>query len=190
MTTAQPNLPNQVKWVWLILLLIIVVAIISGCTTAEKLLDKAERKDAAIVAKYARDKFPCTDLLKPDTSVVYKDSLVFVEIECPEVMPDSVLLIKTDTVKNTIIKTIKVPVNIPIQIKYITKWYEDSAKLKLYDVALNKANTANEKLQATVISQDNKIARKTKENWIWRAIALCLMAWQGWKIYRKIMIKI
>jgi hypothetical protein len=187
MKTAQPN---HIKWAWLILLLIIVVAIIAGCSTAEKLLDKAERKDPAIVAKYARDKYPCTDLLKHDTSIVYKDSLVLVEIECPEVMPDSVILIKTDTVKNTIIKTIRVPVNIPVQIKYITKWYEDSAKQKICNEALNKADLSIQKLQAANDKLTTKVAHRGKENWIWRIIAICLICWQGWKIYRKLMIKI
>jgi len=182
--THKINPQSQIKIVWLMLLAIIVIAILAGCTTAEKLLNKAEQKDPAIVAKYARDKYPCTELLRPDTSIVYRDSLVLVEIECPELI-EPTTIVKIDTVNNVITKTIRVPVNMPIRTQTITKWYEDSAKLKLYDVALNKANTANEKLQAANDKLTVKVARKNKENWIWRAIALCLLAWQGWKLYRR-----
>ena len=149
-------------------------------------MDKAERKDPTIVAKCARDKFPCTDLLKPDTSIVYKDSLVFVEIECPEVMPDSVVLVKTDTVKNTIIKTIRVPVNVPVQIKYITKWYEDSAKQKICNEALNKADLSIQKLQAANDTLTAKVAHRGKENWIWRIIASFFIILWVWRKYKQL----
>jgi hypothetical protein len=189
MTTAQPNLPKQVKWVWLEYLLIIVVAIIAGCRTAEKLLDKAERKDPAIVAKYARDKYPCTDLLKNDTAIIWKDSIIY--IDCPDnTNPFEVVVIKTDTVKNTVIKTVRVPVTVPIQVKYITKWYEDSAKLKIYATELNKTIVAAQKLQADKDKLTAKAARRGKENWIWRIIATVLICWQVWKIYRKITTRI
>jgi len=186
MTTAQPN---HIKWAWLILLLIIVVAIIAGCRTAEKLLDKAERKDPAIVAKYARDKYPCTDLLKNDTAIIWKDSIIY--IDCPDnTNPFEVVVIKTDTVKNTVIKTVRVPVTVPIQVKYITKWYEDSAKLKIYATELQGCNTAVLKLQTDKDKLTAKAARRGKENWIWRIIATVLICWQVWKIYRKITTRI
>ena len=189
MTTAQPNLPNQIKWVWVILLLVIIIGIIAGCSTAEKLLDKAERKDPAIVAKYARDRYPCTELLEPDTAVIWRDSVIY--IECPDnTNPFEVVVIKTDTVKNTVIKTVRVPVTVPIQVKYITKWYEDSAKLKVAAVDLQGCNTAVLKLQASNDSLKAKSDRRGKENWIWRIIASVLICWQVWKIYRKLTIKI
>lgn len=189
MTTAQPNLPNQVKWVWLALLTIIVIAILAGCSTAEKLLDKAEKKDPAIVAKYARDKYPCTDLLKPDTAIIWKDSVIY--IECPDnTNPFEVIVVKTDTVKNTVIKTVRVPVTVPIQVKYITKWYEDSAKLKISAVALNNCNTEAKALKVANNKLTAKSARRGVENWIWRVIALILIGLKLLKIYRKLMIKI
>lgn len=166
----------------------ILIMLFPSCYNAKKAtqqVNKANDNYPEVVAKIARDKYPCTDLLKPDTLITYKDSLVLVEIECPELI-EPTTVVKIDTVNNVITKTIRVPVNMPIQTRTVTKWFEDSAKLKLYDVALNKANTANEKLQATVIAQDKKIAHKTKENWIWRIIAICLICWQVWKIYRRI----
>lgn len=179
---------KQIKVVWLILLAIIVAAILAGCTTAEKLLNKAERKDPAIVAKYARDKYPCT-LLKNDTAIIWKDSIIY--IECPDnTNPFEVVIVRTDTVQNTVIKTIRVPVKVQLPSKLVTRWYEDSAKLKICATELNKSIVAAQKLQADKDKLQHKADRRGKENWIWRAIALCLMAWQGWKIYRKITIKI
>jgi len=167
------------------LLAIIVIAILAGCTTAEKLLNKAERKDPAAVARLARTKYPCTDLLRPDTAIIWWDSTIY--IECPDnTNPFEVVTVRTDTVNNIVTKIIKVPVKVQLPGKVVTRWFEDSAKLKIYATELSGCNTANEKLQATVISQDKKIARKNKENWIWRIIALCLLAWQGWKLYRRL----
>lgn len=187
--TQRPKLQSQIKWVWLALLTIIIIAILAGCSTAEKLLDKAEKKDPAIVAKYARDKYPCTDLLKPDTAVIWKDSVIY--IECPDnTNPFEVITVRTDTVQNTVIKTVRVPVTVPIQVKYITKWYEDSAKLKVAAVELSGCNTAVLKLQAANDKLSAKAAHRGKENWIWRIIATVLICWQVWRIYRKIMIKI
>lgn len=167
---------------------LIALLFLSGCYTAEKAtnqVNKADSKYPEIVAKLARDKYPCTDLLKPDTAVVFKDTTIY--IDCPEVVTtNNFETVRTDTVNHVITKTVRVPVNIPIKTQVVTKWYEDSAKLKLYAVALNKAIAANEKLQASNDTLQNKVARKSKENWIWRIIALCLIAWQAWKFYRRL----
>lgn len=181
----QSNLPNQFKYLWVALLLIIIIAMIYGCSSAQKLMDKAERKDPEIVAKYARDKYPCTDLLTPDTTIIYKDSLIFVDVECPDVIP-SEIVVKTDTIKNTIIKTIRVPVNLPVQIKYITKWYEDSAKLKICDIALNKAHIDNKNLQAANDTLTAKVYHKGLENWIWRIVASIFIFLFVWRKYKQL----
>lgn len=168
---------------------LLLILILSGCSTAKELLDKAEKKDPAIVAKYARDKYPCSDLFKPDTAIVYKDSMVFVEVECPEVVTAETI-IKIDTVNNVVMKTIRVPVTVRTAGQVITKYYEDSAKLKIYATELNGCNTEVQTLKASNDSLSDKAARRGKENWIWRIIATVLICWQVWKIYRKIMIKI
>lgn len=162
-----------------------------SCSTAKELIDKAEKKDPASVATYAREKYPCKDLLKNDTAIIWRDSTIY--IDCPDTSANNPYeVIRYDTINNVITKivpvtkTIRVPVNMPIKTAYVTKWYEDSAKLKIAAVditwlqdELKKLDAENEKLQ-------KKVARKTKENWIWRAIALCLIAWQGWKFYRRL----
>jgi hypothetical protein len=176
--------------------LLILCIIIVSCQTAQKLLDKAERKDAAIVAKYARDKYPCTDLLKNDTAIIWRDSTIY--IECPDNSnPFEVVTVRTDTVNNIVTRVIKVPVKVQLPGKIVTRWYEDSGKLKVAALELNgcieavkKLQAANDKLQAANDKLEGKIARKSKENWIWRIIILCWLIWKGIKIYRKIMIKI
>jgi len=176
--THKINPQSQIKIVWLMLLSIIVIAILAGCTTAEKLLNKAEQKDPAIVAKYARDKYPCTDLLKPDTAVIWRDSTIY--IECPDNSnPFEVVTVRTDTVNNIVTRVIKVPVKVQIPGKIVTRWFEDSAKLRVSAVELNGCIEAVKKLQAANDKLTVKIARKSKENWIWRVIALCLM----WHLY-------
>lgn len=179
---------NDTANTWLILVyimtIIAVVVFLNSCSTAKKLLNKAERKDPTIVAKLARDKYPCTDLLKNDTAIIWKDSIIYVE--CPDnTNPFEVITVRTDTVNNIVTRVIKVPVKVQIPGKIVTRWFEDSAKLKIYATELNGCITTREKLQAANDKLTVKVARKTKENWIWRIIALCLIAWQVWKIYRR-----
>lgn len=175
------------KYLWVALLLIIIIAIMAGCSSAKKLLDKAERKDSKIVAEYARDKYPCTDILKPDTTVIIKDSLIFIDIECPDIVPAEIV-VKTDTVNNIITRTIRVPVTLPVQVKYITKWFEDSAKLKIYATDAQSCNTAVLNLREANHTLSVKVSNKGQENWLWRIIAIILIAWQVYKLYRKIKI--
>lgn len=172
-------------------ILFIACVIFTSCYTEKKALEqvnKANDKFPKVVAELARDKYPCTDLLKPDTTTILRDSLIYVD--CPDTSANrnDYTFVRVDTfnrvVTNT--KTIKVPVHIPIVREVITNYYEDSAKIKLYDLALNKATTENTKLKETVSKQDKKIANKNKENWIWRIIALALLAWQGIRLWKNI----
>jgi len=160
---------------------LLLILILTGCSTAKELLDKAEKKDPAIVAKYARDKYPCTDLLKPDTAVIWKDSLVY--IDCPEVTATTFETVRFDTINNVVTNIVKVPVNMPVRTQTITKWYEDSAKLKILNVEATACLDSVKKLTESNDKQAVKISRKSKENWIWRVIALVLIGWQVIKLW-------
>jgi len=165
---------------------LLIILIFTGCYTqkkAQQQVDKADSHYPEIVAKLARDKYPCTDLLKPDTVVTVQDSLIFVEIECPEVTTE---IIRTDTVNNVITRTVRVPVNMPVQIRTVTKWYEDSAKLKILTLEATAFQQSVKTLQAANDKQAVKIARKSKENWIWRVIAIILAAWTVFRFWNKI----
>ncbi len=160
--------------------------LLSSCSTAEKLMDKAEKKDPAIVAKYARDKYPCKDLLKNDTAIIWRDTLVYVD--CPDTLPkgNDFEVIKYDTVNKVVVKTIRVPVTLPIRTQTITKWYEDSAKLKIGVLRIAELEKANKEQADHIAAITKKINHKTKENWIWRIIASVLIIWQVWKLYKRI----
>ncbi len=165
---------------------LLIILLFTGCYTQKKATDqvnKANDKFPAIVAKLARDKYPCKDLLKPDTTTIYQDSIILVEIECPDVPTE---VIRVDTVNNVITRTVRVPVNMPVQVKYITKWYQDSAQMYLLTKDLEHAKFANTKLADENNSLSKKVARKSKENWIWRIIAIILAGWTVFRFWNKI----
>ena len=165
---------------------ILIILLFTGCYTQKKAteqVEKANDKFPAVVAKLARDKYPCKDLLKPDTTIVYEDSIILVEIECPDVPTE---VIRVDTVNNVITRTVRVPVNMPVQTRYITKWYQDSAAMYLLTKDLETAKFANTKLSDENNALSKKVARKSKENWIWRIIALILIGWTVFRFWNKI----
>lgn len=165
---------------------LLIILLFTGCYTQKKAteqVEKANDKFPAVVAKLARDKYPCKDLLKPDTTTIYQDSIILVEIECPDVPTE---VIRVDTVNNVITRTVRVPVNMPVQVRTITKWYEDSAAVYLLTKDLESAKFANTKLTDENVSLSSKVARKSKENWIWRIIAIILAAWTVFRFWNKI----
>lgn len=173
---------------------LILLILLAGCSSAKELMDKAEKKDATIVAEYARQKYPCKDLLKPDTAVIWKDTTVY--IDCPDTIKGNdfeVIVTKTDTVNKTTVRTVRVPVNMPVRTQVITKWYEDSAKQKICAVQIANLGVQITNLQrdtaSLTASRDNwkgKAKHRERENWIWRIIATVLICWQLWKIYRRL----
>jgi len=172
---------KYIWWAAIVIVLYWTAAILTGCQTAKQLLDKAEKKDPAIVATYARDKYPCTDLLRPDTAVLYRDTTVY--IDCPDSIPATFEVIRTDTVNQVVVKTVRVPVKLPIQTQVVTRWYEDSAKLKIFTVQVNALQRDTAALQSQVTKYKGQASRRGKENWIWRAIAIALLVWQGVKLW-------
>ena len=147
---------------------ILIILIFASCSTAQELMDKAEKKDPAIVAKLARDKYPCKDLLKPDTTTIYQDSIILVEIECPDVPTE---VIRVDTVNNVITRTVRVPVNMPVQIRTVTKWYEDSAKLKLFTLQVESLQADTASLRQETVKLSGKVSSRNK--WLLWLIIIC-----------------
>jgi len=156
-----------------LILIGLVIMCFSRCSSAKELMDKAEKKDPAIVAEYARQKYPCTDLLKPDTVTLYEDSLVF--IECPDsnYAPGEYATVLRDTLwQPGQVRTVKVPVKILVPSKVITQWYEDSAKLKIAAVRIAGLEKENGELKKENESLSGKLARRTK--YLWWLLALCI----------------
>lgn len=176
-----------------LILIGLLIMLFSSCYTSQKAtqqVNKANDKFPEIVAKMARDKYPCTDLLKPDTSVIYQDSLVY--IDCPDSITngkdytDGKVIIKYDTINNVITRTVKVPVTVQSQTKYITKWFEDSSKLFILNQSNQVLQKNNDNLQSDKDKLTKKVANKNKELWIWRIIALALIVWQGIKLWKNL----
>lgn len=173
---------------WLLLLFIAVVVILASCYTSDKAtkqVNKADSKFPEVVAKLARDKYPCTELLKNDTAIIFKDTTIW--IDCPDTIKGNDFeVIRFDTINKVITKTIRVPVTLPVRTEIVTRWYEDSAKLKIAAIANIKLNKAIENLTADNKVLQAKATRRGWENWIWRFIALCLVLWQLYKLYRNL----
>lgn len=141
-------------------------------------MEKAYAKDAAAVADFARENFPCTDLLKNDTTFIIQDSTIY--IDCPETKAaDYFTVYNTDTVWQKITKTVKVPVNLPVKTFTITRYWEDSAKIKRLTTDSNSCN-------ADLNTTKQKLSKRT--TYLWALLALCigLTAWNFRKLIAKL----
>lgn len=114
-----------------------------SCQSANKLVNRAIKKDKAEVANITRELFPC-GIIARDTTVVIDTLTKFVE--CPQ--SDIITIVKTDTTIDTIVikKTIKVPVLTPQRTVYIKQRFEDSAKIYLLQNEINQKQKKIDKL--------------------------------------------
>lgn len=145
--------------------LLILCAILLSCTTPRQMVEKAYAKDPNAVAEIARDKFPCTVLLKTDTTTMVRDSVVF--IDCPE-QPAQPGQIYHDTLINVVpggFRTVRVPVHMPIETRYVNKYFEDSAKIRLITADRDK-----------YASQINRLtgSRGWYRKWFWWLVVICI----------------
>jgi len=146
-------------------LLVLVVALAISCTTPRQMVEKAYVKDPNAVAEIARDKFPCTVLLKTDTTTMVRDSVVF--IDCPEqpVQPGQIF---HDTLINVVsggVRTVRVPVHLPIEIKYVNRYFEDSAKIRLITADRDKWASKVDQLEGS---------RAWYRKWFWWLVIICI----------------
>lgn len=175
--------------------LIIFSATIGGCYTQKKATEqtnKALDKYPAVVAKIARDAFPCVTL-KADTLVSVKDSLIY--IDCPDTGgngsaedfagKDTIVLTKIVKLPGET-KKVKVPVMLPVKTITIEKKVEDSAKLFLLtkqleaetQLAIDNANAARK--------WEGRAERRMKWVW-WLLIALLVSGYFNFRsVKRKI----
>lgn len=176
--------PDYPLLVMILLAAALIISCFTGCYTQKKATDqvnKANDKYPDVVAKLARDKYPCTDLLKPDTAILYRDTTVY--IECPDSIPSTFEVIRRDTVNNTVVRTVRVPVTLPVKTVYIDRWYEDSAKLKLMVSQVASIQKENEKLQAKNDTLSARIKTRTKLMWLFVIIAAGLTVWTFRKLF-------
>lgn len=174
-----------------LILIGLVIMCFSRCSTPEKLISKAMAKDPAAVAKATRDLFPCKDLLRNDTAMVFRDSLIY--IDCPDTARtspyDTDTAFMTPTLFNAhsgtpATRTIRIPVTDRLPGQVITRWYEDSASLFLLhkDIEHMQADTAQLHKNLTSMTSNRNWYRK----WFFIElgllfILLVLALWKFWK---------
>ena len=113
-----------------ILILSLFLLSCSATRKANKFLSKAFHADSATVALRTRTVYPCI-ITASDTISVVSDSLIY--IDCPDTNQADYFT-KIDTITKegaVVIKTIKVPIHLPIKTVYINTKIEDSAKIKV-----------------------------------------------------------
>lgn len=149
---------------------IILIIALSSCSkyTQEKAItdvNKANDKYPAPVADWLRGKYPCITKAS-DTVLLTKDSVIY--IECPD-LPDVVHVVDPN-IPDTVVRTkiIKVPVTLPIRTQLITKYIEDSAKIKVLTEEVRLyTDKYNEKVRLYI---DLKESRNKWRKW-------CLITW-------------
>ena len=164
---------------------LLILLLLSGCYNAKKAqkqVNKALLEYPDKVAEIARNEFPCITTAS-DTVTVTDTLLDF--IDCPETPGPE---FTRDTVIVSGVKTVyvKVPGKVQVKTVTVTQRIEDSAKIKLLHSAIADRDATITAQGQTIVRQDKKIARKNKENWIWRIIASVLIIWQAYKIWRNL----
>lgn len=143
--------------------------VLGGCYSPHKALkelNKANDLQPKVVADYVGEHFPCK--IKTD-SIVKTDTLYqYVDVVCPSLDSlkgdDTIYLDKIKVVNKT--KIVRQVIGIPSKSITITKYYEDSAKIKSLTIANSQTQESLTKCQGE---------KEKKSEWIkWLIICLCL----------------
>ena len=143
---------------------LIFLLLLASCYTPNKAIKDAEksiRKHPASVLPIFRGAFPC---IVTASDTIYQVHDTIIEIPCPE---GSIFHhYKTDTIKGIIVQTkvVKIPVRVQLPGKVITKYIEDSSKIKSLSIVINDLNKDCDRL-------DGKVKRRNKIIW-WLIIML------------------
>jgi len=147
-----------------LLSLLLIVILISSCTSPAKKLSKAYNSDPVAVAKFCHDKFPCTDGVSDTVTNTEYD---FIELKCANdtITATDTLFIPKEAKIFTIYKNKYIAT--PKEVSIITRYIKDSAEAvslrgqledskykanKLYDKLAKKVNWINWLLIALLIS--------------------------------------
>lgn len=177
------NLPKFAAGLLLLILLVAIVSAFTGCSkyteqVAENQSKKALVYHPKVIAKIARDAFPCIDK-KVDTVITQKDSLIY--IDCPDVSNGTATdYAGVDTIYKTVTKvtpgkTVKVPVYLPVKTITIEKKIEDSAKINQLNEALMQSVNETAKANDTIEKLEAKVTKKNKYL-LWGLIIILILA--------------
>jgi hypothetical protein len=115
---------------------------------ATKQIEKAISKKPELALEKFRTKYPCIQT-GSDTTIVIKDTTIEVEVECPDLVDTTFIRDTIKTVDNKVVIK-KVPVKVQLPGQVITKYVEDSAKIKLLSLEINKLQAENKDLKERV----------------------------------------
>lgn len=141
----------------------------ASCYTPNKAIKDARKaldKHPAHVLPIFRNAFPC---IVTASDTIYQVHDTIIEIPCPTET-------KVDAIKGVIVQTkyIKVPVRVQLPGRIITKYIEDSSKLKELGLQLNQYKQVLLDKDKRIEKLENKIERRNKL--IWWLIAAFLIS--------------
>lgn len=149
---------------------IFILMLFASCYTPNKAIKDARKaldKHPAHVLPIFRNAFPC---IVTDADTIYQVHDTIIEIPCPtEVVHES----KIDTIKGIIVQTkiVKVPVRVQLPGRVITKYIEDSSKLKELGLQINEHKQMLIEKDKRIEKLENKVERRNKIIW-WLLILL------------------
>lgn len=148
---------------------IFLLMLFASCYTPNKAIKDARKaldKHPAHVLGIFRSQFPC---IVTASDTIYQVHDTIIEIPCPTET-------KVDTIKGVIVQTkyIKVPVRVQLPGRIITKYIEDSSKLKELGLQLYRYEQDILAKDKRIEKLENKIERRNKL--IWWLIAAFLIS--------------
>ena len=155
-------LPEIVS-VGIMLILLAILFSLGGCYTQRKATEQTQKaliKYPGVVAKVARAAFPCTTT-KADTIITTQDSLIY--IDCPDnTVITAADYTGPDTVTKVIrlpgqVRTVRVPVTLPVKTVTIVQKVEDSAKIYILQAATLRLQADNDKLRGKVANKNKAL---------------------------------
>lgn len=168
--SPNPKWKNIFIWGLIVSILAVLITSANSCTTPKNAAKKAEKimdKFPEQVLPILRKKAPCITV-KYDTTFTSIDTVI--NIDCPETDRYKYF---TDTIFREVNKTIRIPYKVTLPSKVITKYIEDSAKIKELTLKLEREIIEKEeviKKEKETADKLNK-ARKTR-NWLWLILIL------------------
>ena len=156
---------KMINYLWFVLTLCLGSCSKYNDQDALKQLLKAESLKPKVIADFVGEHFPCSP--KTDTIVNTQVDYKYIDVVCPPIdsssLLDTIYLDKIKVVTKT--STVKRTIALPFKTITITKYFEDSAKIKSLVLA-------NSQTQAELKKCSNKKDKASSLN-LWLIIALC-----------------
>ena len=160
-----------VKWVFAYVVAFIILIYFGSCSAikkAERQTQNALIRYPAVVAKIAREAFPCI-VTRSDTLITYTDTTIVVNCPTGNDFEGGDISMAEDVVKHdtlnkhdTIIHFRKVPFKIPFRTIDIKQHVADSAQNKVLQSVIDTRDNTISKLQLVIDSNAETIKQKNK----------------------------